>query len=93
MHDVIITDEEYLSESQTVAAVCETMDSAVSEYLEILSGVLDESGIVGETAEALRAYYRSAGKLKAALTKIANFESKVANQFLRQVDETDSFLY
>lgn len=93
MHDVIVVDEEFQSHTTSFQDSAKAINQVVEKYLKTLDDLLAESGIVGATADSLRAYREYAGRMQDVLEQIADKHQEVTQSFLKDVDDTDQYLF
>ncbi len=93
MHDVIVCDEEFEQAAGTVSDVCSQLEDLLRGYLFVMEQVTRIGAVSGKTGNAMKAYVSAAKELKGVLTQLAEHNSLICRDFLRDIDEADRYLF
>ena len=93
MHDVIVCDEEFEQAASAISNACQELETLMRTYLLLMEGMTKMSTVSGATGDALRTYVNAAKGLKGALPLLAEHNSLITRDFLRQIDDADRYLF
>lgn len=93
MHSVIVWDEEYQKNANIVSNTCDDLDKIVSVYLGLMEKISGDALISGDTAFAFQVYREYAEKLKGVLSALAEQHTRTNDNFLREIDIADDYLF
>ena len=93
MHDVIVCDEEFEQAASTVSDVCSQLEDLLRGYLFVMDQVTKVGAMSGKTGEAMKDYVSAAKELKGLLPLLAEHNSLICRDFVRDIDEADRYLF
>lgn len=93
MHNVVVIDEEFIKRGKDIEEICDSIDQSVDTYLRIMKKVRSLALKNGATAEAFSTYVSYAENLKGVLTRIAQHNKKATDDFVKEIDRADSYLF
>lgn len=89
----ILKDSEFEEAATEVSAYCKQLEQGLDQYKSAMTTVATDSIPSGEVHEALLLYIDYVEKLKIISTGIGEKFSRIVKNFIKDVEEADSYLY
>lgn len=93
MSDVIVNDEYIENMKNFMNTQSQQFEDCITKYNLILTIARTNGAYEGEFAEALSQFANAASQLSGDLDSIAQIGTTLLDEYLRQVDEADKYLY
>ena len=91
--EVIISEESIDSYNRLITQMASSLETHLNSYCEILSAVAKDALISGDTHSQVENFATYVKELKRSFDTVANQVKRTNNQFVRQVDADDQYLY
>lgn len=89
----VVVDEAHTSAASALQKMCDQIDEAITEYINILNAVTSEAAKAGHTTERYEAYAGLISGLKGQFATMGNTLSAASKAFVEDIDTADDYLY
>ena len=87
-------DDDYVKEmGKYISTSLNDLDVAYQEYISIMTSIKAEALMKGDTAEALEKFIGYAEFLKEKVSELGQTANKLADDYITDIDEIDSYLF
>lgn len=91
--DLVVDDEFIAGASGEIRALCEEIEDVLLQYRRILLKIKDEAISLGETHEAVEAFYEMAQTLKSKFDDLGGCSDVTLDCFVSEIDSADKYIY
>lgn len=88
-----VVDDAHISAASVLQQMCNEIDSAITEYVNILAQVTFEAAKEGNTTERYNQYAELISGLKGKFRTLGTTLSGASKTFVTEIDDADSYLY
>lgn len=92
-YDLIVDDDGIIQEAGKIVEKTEDFEQKLGELSDILSNVLDDAIMQGNTAENLMLFADEVQGLRSEAQEIAEQVRRAAENYVTSMDEADSYVY
>lgn len=92
-YDLIVDDDGIIQEAGKIVEKTEDFEQKLGELSDILSNVLDDAIMQGNTAENLMLFADEVQGLRSEAQEIAEQVRRVVENYVTSMDEADSYVY
>ncbi len=91
--DIVVTDEEITSVSQSIKKFGNEADDIFARYLSCMKRLAEKGFVQGETSDTIKSFVSSISALKGDIGVITGCVKQEGENYISDLDRADDFLY